>query len=101
MPIQPAHCLPLDYVVDLYALQKRDYLQNRSATSWLYMSRLAALKEFAFMKALYDNGFPTPVPIDCNRHCVLMSLVKGIQLQHVAYLRNPQYVYDQVHISLF
>ena len=30
--------------------QKRDYLQNRKATSFLYLSRLAALKEFAFMK---------------------------------------------------
>jgi hypothetical protein len=32
------------------APQKRDYLQNRKATSFLYLSRLAALKEFAFMK---------------------------------------------------
>jgi RIO-like serine/threonine protein kinase len=31
-------------------LQKRDYLQNRKSTSFLYLSRLAALKEFAFMK---------------------------------------------------
>lgn len=30
---------------------KRDYLGNRSSFSWLYLSRLAALKEFAFMKA--------------------------------------------------
>ncbi len=29
---------------------KRDYLRNRNAHSWLYLSRLAALKEFAFMK---------------------------------------------------
>eukprot|EP00879_Flechtneria_rotunda_P027097 GHRR01028964.1.p1 GENE.GHRR01028964.1~~GHRR01028964.1.p1 ORF type:complete len:171 (+),score=54.19 GHRR01028964.1:198-710(+) len=29
---------------------KRDYLGNRSSYSWLYLSRLAALKEFAFMK---------------------------------------------------
>jgi RIO-like serine/threonine protein kinase len=27
------------------------------------------------MKALYDEGFPTPVPIDVNRHVVLMSKV--------------------------
>ena len=33
------------------------------------MSRLAALREFAFMKALHENGFPTPTPIDQNR-CV-------------------------------
>ncbi|MFS8011443.1 putative non-specific serine/threonine protein kinase [Helianthus anomalus] len=29
---------------------KRDYLKHRSSFSWLYLSRLAALKEFAFMK---------------------------------------------------
>jgi RIO kinase 2 len=40
------------------------------------MSRLSALKEYAFMKALYDEGFPTPVPIDVNRHVVLMSKVR-------------------------
>eukprot|EP01034_Spumella_vulgaris_P025073 gene25073-31485_t len=41
------------------------------------MSRLAALKEFAFMKALYAHGFPTPIPIDQNRHVVAMSKVSG------------------------
>ena len=29
---------------------KRDYLRHRSNYNWLYLSRLAALKEFAFMK---------------------------------------------------
>jgi RIO kinase 2 len=29
---------------------KRDYLQKRRNASWMYMSRLAAQKEFAFMK---------------------------------------------------
>ncbi|KAJ8419639.1 hypothetical protein Cgig2_002727 [Carnegiea gigantea] len=29
---------------------KRDYLKHRSSYNWLYLSRLAALKEFAFMK---------------------------------------------------
>lgn len=28
----------------------RDYLRNRNSASWMYMSRLAATKEFAFMK---------------------------------------------------
>ena len=30
--------------------EKRDYHQYRKHTSWLYLSRLAATKEFAFMK---------------------------------------------------
>ena len=29
---------------------KRDYLQHRKKTSWLYMSRLSAMKEYAYMK---------------------------------------------------
>lgn len=32
---------------------KRDYLKHRSSFNWLYLSRLAALKEFAFMKVLF------------------------------------------------
>lgn len=31
---------------------KRDYLRHRSNYNWLYLSRLAALKEYAFMKVL-------------------------------------------------
>lgn len=29
---------------------KRDYLKNRKTGSWLYLSRLSAMKEYAFMK---------------------------------------------------
>jgi RIO kinase 2 len=59
----------------------RDYLRKgRDCNSWLYFSRLASLKEFAFMKALYDKGFPTPVPIDANRHGICMSLIKGFPM---------------------
>jgi RIO kinase 2 len=59
---------------------KRDYLAHRRSFNWLYLSRLAALKEFAFMKALGDHGFPVPTAVDCNRHCVIMSLVQGYPL---------------------
>jgi len=30
--------------------QKRDYLRGRKTGSWMYLSRLAAQKEFTFMK---------------------------------------------------
>eukprot|EP00197_Chlamydomonas_leiostraca_P016020 CAMPEP_0202884376 /NCGR_PEP_ID=MMETSP1391-20130828/40871_1 /ASSEMBLY_ACC=CAM_ASM_000867 /TAXON_ID=1034604 /ORGANISM="Chlamydomonas leiostraca, Strain SAG 11-49" /LENGTH=314 /DNA_ID=CAMNT_0049567557 /DNA_START=13 /DNA_END=954 /DNA_ORIENTATION=- len=71
----------------------RDYLGRRSNYSWLYLSRLAALKEFTFMQALYDNGFPTPQPIDNNRHAVLMTLVDAHPLVQVKKLRHPDRVY--------
>ena len=41
------------------------------------MSRLSALKEYAFMSALHAKGLPVPTPIDVNRHCVVMSLAHG------------------------
>ena len=60
--------------------KNRDYLLHRKSASWLYMSRLAALREFAYLKALHAHGFPVPTPIDQNRHCVLMSLVDAVPL---------------------
>lgn len=52
--------------------------------SWLWLSRLAAAKEFAFMEALGAAGFPVPRAVDHNRHAVLMSLVDAIPLVQVA-----------------
>jgi RIO kinase 2 len=60
--------------------EKRDYHQHRKSASWLYLSRISATKEFAYMKALYDRGFPTPKPIDFSRHCVVMELIEGTPL---------------------
>lgn len=63
---------------------KRDYLRPRqSAGSWMYLSRLAAVREFAFLSALYARGFPVPVPIAASRHIVVMELVPGTPLHQV------------------
>ncbi|PPD88083.1 hypothetical protein GOBAR_DD14984 [Gossypium barbadense] len=70
---------------------KRDYLRHRSSFNWLYLSRLAALKEFAFMKALEEHGFPVPNAVDCNRHCVVMSLIQGYPL-----CKNPETVFETI-----
>ncbi|XP_071710794.1 serine/threonine-protein kinase rio2 [Rutidosis leptorrhynchoides] len=75
---------------------KRDYLKHRSSFSWLYLSRLAALKEFAFMKALQEHGFPVPNAVDCNRHCVIMSLVQGYPLVQVSQLQNTDTVFEKI-----
>lgn len=75
---------------------KRDYLKHRSSYNWLYLSRLAALKEFAFMKALEEHGFPVPNAIDSNRHCVVMSLIQGYPLVQVKQLGNPDVVFDTI-----
>ncbi|KAL4125020.1 hypothetical protein PRIC2_008611 [Phytophthora ramorum] len=73
---------------------KRDYLKNRKSVSWFYMSRLSAMKEYAFLKALFDRDFPTPTPIDCNRHAICMSLVDGYPLNQVRRLANSKDAYE-------
>lgn len=55
-----------------------------SSNSWLFLSRKSALKEYAFMKALYNVDYPTPQPIGHNRHIVVMSLVRGVPLYQVS-----------------
>ncbi|KAI8376033.1 RIO1 family-domain-containing protein [Radiomyces spectabilis] len=75
---------------------KRDYLQKRKSASWMYMSRLAAMKEFAFMKVLYENGFPVPEPIDISRHCVVMELIDAFPLRQVEEVANPGKLYSEL-----
>ena len=89
---------------------KRDYLRKGQSASWMYMSRLAAIKEYAFMKVrfffpaccisalwtfsggiarltgsarlqvLHEHGFPVPQPIDQSRHCLIMELIDAFPL---------------------
>lgn len=79
--------------------RNRDYKgqgKTRRGESWFYMSRLAAQKEFAFMKMLYDEGFPVPKPIDHNRHVVVMELVKGTLLNHIQDMAGQEHkVYER------
>jgi len=76
--------------------EKRDYHKKRRQMSWLYLSRISATKEYAYMKALYDRGFPVPKPLDFNRHCVLMQLVHGHPLQQITEVDDPAELYDKL-----
>ncbi|KAM7416419.1 hypothetical protein PAMA_018466 [Pampus argenteus] len=74
---------------------KRDYHKHRKNMSWLYLSRLSAMKEYAYMKALYDRGFPVPKPVDYNRHAVVMELINGYPLCQVHNLQDPPALYNE------
>ncbi|NXE27630.1 RIOK2 kinase, partial [Ardeotis kori] len=75
---------------------KRDYHKHRHKMSWLYLSRLAAMKEFAYMKALHDRKFPVPKPVDYNRHAVVMELIDGYPLCQVRQVEDPASVYSEL-----
>ena len=56
------------------------YSHKDQPNSWLFLSRISALKEYTFMKALWGVGYPTPRPITHSRHVVAMGLIRGIPL---------------------
>ncbi|XP_046400070.1 serine/threonine-protein kinase rio2 [Ischnura elegans] len=76
--------------------EKRDYHQHRNSASWLYLSRISATKEFAYMKALHDRGFPVPTPIDFCRHCIVMELIEGLPLTQVHEVDDVEGLYDDL-----
>lgn len=86
--------------------KKRDYFGKAAQRthSWLFLSRLSALKEYAFMKALHDVQYPTPNPVAHNRHIVVMSLVRGVPLYQIypkqLSVEQAADIYDQaVHLA--
>lgn len=82
--------------------QKRDYHPGKQKPgNWLMLSRLAALKEYSYMKALHSHGFKVPIPVDANRHAVLMELVNGIPLYNVVGCPNPLKLYEELQQVLF
>ncbi|PVF93411.1 RIO1-domain-containing protein [Serendipita vermifera] len=75
---------------------KRDYLGKRKSATWMYMSRLAAQKEYAFMKVLYEHGFPVPKPLDQARHCILMELIDAYPLRQISEHPSPGALYSSL-----
>ncbi|KAI6031775.1 RIO1 family-domain-containing protein [Pisolithus microcarpus] len=76
--------------------EKRDYLGKRRSASWMYMSRLAAQKEWAFMKVLYEHDFPVPKPIDHARHCILMEAIDAYPLRQISDVPSPGRLYSKL-----
>ncbi|KAI1639801.1 Rio2, N-terminal-domain-containing protein [Biscogniauxia mediterranea] len=71
----------------------RDYLRRRQGGSWMYLSRLAAEREYAFMCALREEGFLVPEPIAQSRHTVLMEYVDAFPLRQISQVPDPAALY--------
>ena len=74
----------------------RDYLRHRSGGSWMYMSRLAAMKEYAFMTALREAGFPVPEPLAQSRHTIVMSLIDAFPMRQISSVPDPSSLYAEL-----
>lgn len=74
----------------------RDYLKKRQGGSWMYLSRLSAMKEYAFMQALKEEGFPVPEPFAQSRHTVVMSFVDSYPLRQISAVPDPASLYAEL-----
>ncbi|UKJ89996.2 non-specific serine/threonine protein kinase [Theileria orientalis] len=74
----------------------RDYMGNRKHASWMYLSQLAAKKEYSYLSNLYDESFPVPEPIDFNRHVIAMRYIDGIPLSQVREMGSPKKVLHMI-----
>ena len=62
----------------------------------MHMSRLAAIKEFTFMKALWGEGVPVPEPVAQNRHTIAMGLVDAFPLRQINVVPDPPGLYAEL-----
>jgi RIO kinase 2 len=53
---------------------------SREHSSWLFLSHIAAEKEFEAMKLVFECGVSVPEPISHNRHVIAMGMIDGAQL---------------------
>lgn len=75
----------------------RDYLKKRQGGSWQYLSRLSAMREYAFLDALRQEGFPVPEPYAQSRHTIVMSFVdNALPLRQVSAVPDPAGLYAEL-----
>lgn len=75
----------------------RDYLRKRQGGSWMYLSRLSAMREYAFLEALREEGFPVPVPYAQSRHTIVMSFIdNALPLRQVSEVPDVAGLYADI-----
>lgn len=70
----------------------RGYVAERSHTSWLYQSRLAAEREYEALRRLWQVGVAVPKPLAHNRHVIAMEYFNGLELAKFPKLSRPRRV---------
>jgi len=72
----------------------RGYLPDAGHIPRLFASSYSAEREFEVLKQLHPT-VSVPLPIDLNRHVVVMSLIHGTQLNRVDLL-EPKKIFDEI-----
>lgn len=74
----------------------RGYVAERRHTSWLYISRLAATREYSGLQILYPAGVSVPKPIAQNRHAIVMSAIEGDLLSDCNVFSKPLKILNSI-----
>lgn len=74
----------------------RGYIAERRHTSWLYISRLAATREYSGLQKLYPVGVSVPKPIAQNRHAIVMSAIEGDLLSDCSVFSKPLKILNSI-----
>jgi RIO kinase 2 len=74
----------------------RSYIEERAHTSWLYISRLSAKREFEGLKRVAKLNLRTPIPIAQNRHAVVMSIIQGEEISKFDELNDPDVHFNEI-----
>lgn len=62
---------------------------------WMYLSRIAAEREFKALKVLYPK-VSVPKPIALDRHVIVMGLIEGVELANVESISDPKAVLEEI-----
>ena len=74
----------------------RNIIGERLHTSWLYIDRLAAKKEYDALIKIYPLGMNTPKPIGYNRHIIVMEYLRGKELAEYKRIDDPAYIFNKI-----
>ena len=74
----------------------RSYIEERTHTSWLYISRLSAKREFEGLKRVAKLKLRTPTPIAQNRHAIVMSIIQGEEISKFDELNDPDIHFNEI-----
>lgn len=72
----------------------REFLPEEGHCPWLMASRLSAEREYEALKLLHP-GVSVPLPVDINRHTVVMEYIPGATLNRCV-LERPVEVLDEI-----
>lgn len=72
----------------------REYMPEKGHCPWIFASAKSAEREYEALKAL-NGKVNVPVPIDLNRHVIVMSFIPGVNI-HRCKLEEPDAVWQEI-----